>query len=142
MNEHMFEMSVEKGRTVRYEIRQQLIEAQMQEWPDSEILTPAQAVHRWLKPPPFIPIHDWCVGKAKFYPELHEASLAWSKEKEQHDLMHYQQTANAFACIIANDETVVFYECGDPDSHGRRCRGARFGVKGSQYMSGFPGGRT
>jgi hypothetical protein len=145
MSEHLFDVSKAKLDEARREVREQLIAAQMHEWPNSRIMTAGEVLNEWLEPDDFPAFVEWKADKFNalwVQGESEPQQRIWyDRDMQQRRSNYYRQLLGALGCILANDEEVVFYECGVPDEKGKRFRGARFGVEGSEYASGFPGGK-
>jgi hypothetical protein len=139
----LFDVSLAVLAERKTEVREQLVIAQLREWPDSTIYTANEAMTRWLPPAPFTPFAQWKEDPYNRLLNDTEVELRESYERDllRHQATHYRQLAGCFGCLLANGCEAVFYECGEPDEQGRRFRGARVGVEGSEYSSGFPGGR-
>jgi hypothetical protein len=121
-------------------VRAQLVAAQLQEWPDSRIMTHSEVVHEWMTAPPFMKYAEWCKTESTAPFQHGVLDQAYMRAAAEHRSGYHSKMLMSIMCSIACCTEAVFYECGTPDEHGRRFRGARFGIEGCEYMSGFPGG--
>jgi hypothetical protein len=106
--------------------RDDLIRVQMEEWPDSRILTLHDVLVEWVDgdpkwPPKISPLLD------RDY-QLRMAELAVTR----HRLSNARQVIR---CL--RHDPVVFYECGKHDDGSYGLRGCRYGVKEYEYFGGF-----
>ena len=138
---NLFDISLAKLQQARNEVRGQLIEAQLREWPDSLILTHSQMLGRWLdfdKVPFMQTREEWSKDNGFSLSDKDEKYMTWALYDayvERTRANHVRQVLGAIA-IAHQHECVVFYECGLKDGK-YQWRGARYGVEGHQYASGF-----
>jgi hypothetical protein len=117
----------------------ELIIAQLQAYPDSKLLTPDEAIARWVDGP-----IDTSAIEAEFeefwgdmkdeglYREFKAARIIERLVKSR------MQVLRTITMMLTGDyEAVQFYECIGTDDGKFRWRGCRYGVEEHEYMSGF-----
>jgi hypothetical protein len=100
-----------------------LIRVQLYEWPDSLLLTEKEAVRRWV----YDPLQD-------LERRRNRTPFAVAEEQRQRNLIG--QAQSSLVCSMQH-AVRLYYECGDTRDEQRRWRGCRYGMEGSQYLSGF-----
>lgn len=119
--------------------RKALIAAQLREYPDSKIIGP-QNMYAWLKCNLNIDKiqKGWLEHDAVLYAEGMERQEAWRHYIDAYKARWYERTLGAVLNAMQYPHG-VFYECGLREDGRYEYRGFRFGVRGSEYLSGFPG---
>lgn len=120
--------------------RKKLIAAQLEFWPDSRIVTHREAL-QWIDTPLDIEAlrADWLERYNPIFLKNEEMLKLLTLEKYiiERTLTHQHMIARAVASALAQGP-VVFYECHKRDNT-YAYRGARYGLDGSQYISGYFG---
>jgi hypothetical protein len=121
--------------------REELIAAQMENYPDSRILTERE-VWDWITNN-----HDaikcemdyWDEKYGPLYEDKYERRVARDHAAEVASLRYQVQVARSIAVALSDSgfDSLVFYECGKREDGSYAWRGARYGVRDSQYISGF-----
>lgn len=139
-----FEASAALLRAHIENLRQQLVERQLEEYPDSRIMTEDEVRNEWVDN---IPAHirerieAHCDERAaklqRLGVKVEEVKNAYAEERR----MMFRQEMNHIArCVLlamSNSPVRVFYECGKNEDGTYKFRGCRYGVQGYEYMSGF-----
>lgn len=139
---HLFDISLAKLAEAQAEVREQLVAAQLREHPDSLILTHGEMLSRWLdfdKVPHVLSREKWLKVNEWTYDEgsdLFEVARDYGHYVDKARARYIQEVLQSIA-IAHQHPCVVFYECGKRDDGTYAWRGARYGVEGSQYASGF-----
>lgn len=116
--------------------RDELIEVQMREYPDSRIMTLSEVYKEWMDGVGNIESYEKSFAlDEECFDSVIAFRMAQNAHIEKEILRHQLQIASSLA-ICLQFERVVFYECGLREGK-YRWRGARFGVNGSEYLSGF-----
>lgn len=124
----------------------ELVAVQMEQWPDSRILTLAEVYDQWLDDQG--DLDAWIKDFGRY-------RMAYKDEAQYNAELHHYVTRRrleyqlriARGLAMCSQRPVnVFYECGaitDLDEHGDRIirgyrwRGCRYGTEGYEYISGF-----
>ena len=125
-------------------LRQQLIERQLEEYPDSRIMSDDEVCDKWvdeLSPRVMTGITRRCAEHAKRLKDagFDEQELRETFRDDWAEAIR-QEKAHVAACVLLcmrQNPVRVFYECGKQEDGTYRFRGCRYGVQGYEYASGF-----
>ena len=139
-----FEVNVALLRTQLDALRQELIARQLEEYPDSRIMTEDEVHDEWIDKASqsvIRGINSRCAERAKRMKDagFDDAEIRSTFRSDWGDA-HRQEREHVAACVllVMRDNPVrVFYECGKRADGTYKFRGCRYGVEGYQYMSGF-----
>lgn len=139
-----FEMDVALLRQQMEKLRQQLIERQLEEYPDSRIMTEDEVRDEWIdKFSPHVKqgIVNRCAEHSKRLKGLgFDDDVISSTFREDFSKAHREEREHVASCVLlamSNSPVRVFYECSKRKDGTYKFRGCRYGVEGYQYMSGF-----
>lgn len=139
-----FEASVALLRAHIKTLQQQLIERQLEEYPDSRIMTEREVQAEWIDniaPHILKRIDAQCDEHAarlqKLGAKVEDVKGTFAKERQQLIKLEQEYVTSCVLLTMTQDPVRVFYECCKREDGTYRFRGCRFGVEGSQYMSGF-----
>lgn len=118
--------------------RDELIAAQLREWPDSRIVEIDHVMNVWLN----VPLDSAYVSdEQKSLVALGVSEMEARFQALDKALLRSRESSlrNARGVILAltYHPEVVFYECSQRPDGTYRHRGARYGVEGREYASGF-----
>lgn len=118
--------------------RDELIAAQLREWPDSRIVEIDHVMNVWLN----VPIDtEYVASERKTLRSMGAYEMEARFRAVEKGLLRARESSlrNARGVILAMTyhPEVVFYECSQRPDGTYRHRGARYGVEGREYASGF-----
>lgn len=129
--------------------KSELIRVQLEEYPDSRILTDTEAVHEWLDPKNptteavYKSQHEWHMNQrtedGRYPPDLYTKAEVWNAVH----LAHKQWVLNlnrtlAYYLAWHGKQPHIFYECCRQENGMYMYRGLRIGLDPSAYRSGIP----
>jgi hypothetical protein len=139
-----YEVSVALLRAHIEALQQQLVDRQLEEYPDSRIMTEREVRNEWIdRVAPHIlkRIDKHCDERAaklqRIGVKVEEVKNAYAEERQQLIKLEQEYVASCVLLATMQDPVRVFYECGKNEDGTYKFRGCRVGVEGHQYMSGF-----
>lgn len=132
----------------KLERREELINAQLERWPDSRIMPLSEVYREWMDDDG--DMAQWQAAFEEYYGRIYRDPGEKTRQLCDYIIKQRQdyrlRVARCLAMCLQN-EVNVFYECGltvgDMNEDGSRSpshykwRGCRYGTEDSQYISGF-----
>lgn len=139
-----FEASVALLKAHIDNLRQQLIERQLEEYPDSRIMSDQDVRNEWIDN---IAAHireridaqcdEHAARLQRLGAKVEDVKNTFAKEHQQLIKLEQEYVTSCVLLATSNSPVRVFYECGKNKDGTYRFRGCRYGVQGYEYMSGF-----